>query len=76
MIELTSESWFTITGRGRCALVDPEQLGNQTMQIGDRVRIDGTEYIVEHYDVPRMADPNARLRLGIMVREATLDDNG
>ncbi|ORA26270.1 hypothetical protein [Mycobacterium aquaticum] len=58
------------------ALVDLDQLANRTMQIGDRVRIDGTEYIVEHWDVARMADPNAKLRLGIMVREATRDNAG
>ena len=70
MIEFTAESWFTITGRGRCAVVDLEQLGDQTFQIGDRIRIDGTEYIVVNWDVPRRADPNAEMRLAIMVREA------
>lgn len=71
MIELTSESWFTITGRGRCAVVALEQLDGQAMQIGDRVTIDGTEYFVVHFGVLRRADPG-QLRIGIMVREVTL----
>ncbi len=44
------------------------------MTIGDHVTIDGTEYIVEAWDVPRMGDPNTKLRLAIMVCEATRDD--
>ncbi|MCV7068675.1 hypothetical protein H7H51_28515 [Mycolicibacterium farcinogenes] len=69
MIELTAESWFTITGRGRCAVVDLGQLGNQTLRIGDRVSIDGAEYLVEHCDVIRRADPDAEVRWGIVVRK-------
>lgn len=46
MIELTALKWFTITGRGPVVMIDSAELGARTIQIGDHVVIDGTEYAI------------------------------
>lgn len=55
--ELTALKWFTITGRGEGALIDLAQLGDRSIQEGDRVLIDGAEYLIWYIDpAPRMLD--------------------
>ncbi|MBN3511997.1 hypothetical protein JYB55_24515 [Mycolicibacterium septicum] len=43
MIELTALKWINIPGRGLLAEIAPAQLGDQTIQVGDHVLIDGAE---------------------------------
>jgi len=72
MIEFTSEEWFTITGRGRCALIDFDQLGDNFIRPGDQVMIDGAEYTIEeiNYVDSNVAGPNPKSQFGILVRDA------
>ncbi|WP_040584607.1 hypothetical protein [Segniliparus rugosus] len=46
MVELWAKGWFSITGRGRVATIDPDQLGDRTVRVGDHVLIDGSEHVV------------------------------
>lgn len=46
MIELTALRWFTISGRGPIAEIEPVQLGDQTIQVGDHILIDGAEKVI------------------------------
>lgn len=45
-MQLTALRWFTISGRGHFAEVEPAQLGDQTISIGDHVLIDGAERVI------------------------------
>ena len=46
MIELTALRWITITGRGVVAEIDPAQLHDQPIHVGDHVVIDGAEKVI------------------------------
>ncbi|MBP2452718.1 hypothetical protein [Mycolicibacterium lutetiense] len=46
MMELTVLRWITITGRGHFAEIEPAQLGDQTISVGDHVLIDGAEKVI------------------------------
>ncbi|MET0704044.1 MAG: hypothetical protein ABWY93_30730 [Mycobacterium sp.] len=70
MIELSAQEWFTLTGRGRVAVVDATQLDGALLSIGDRVRIDGVLYVVEDLGGMRVVN-DLRPLIGIRVREST-----
>ncbi|MFV8241014.1 hypothetical protein [Mycolicibacterium peregrinum] len=46
MIELTALRWITITGRGIFAEIEPAQLHDQSIHVGDHVVIDGAEKVI------------------------------
>jgi len=70
MIELTALKWFTITGRGPVVMIDLAELGARTIQIGDHVLIDGTEYAI--WGIESFYKPNVEpgvIPYGLFVRD-------
>ncbi|WP_078288816.1 hypothetical protein [Mycobacterium sp. D16R24] len=70
MIELTALKWFTITGRGPVVMIDSAELGARTIQIGDHVVIDGTEYAI--WGIESFYKPNVEpgvIPYGLFVRD-------
>ena len=70
MIELRAADWWKIPGLGKCAAINPVELGNDVIHVGDKVSIDGSQFVVLGIEQSRtLAHPPKLAGLALRVRE-------
>lgn len=68
---LHAGDWFTITGKGRVAVVDTRQIEGDPINVGDVVKIDGDLYVLLGIEAQRglSSPPVVKPHMGFVVRQ-------